>query len=109
VDVTVRQLGAITLPASGHAGDSVAVAVRPEKIKLYQAEPDAVTDAQIRFAARVDNIAYHGSDSLVFVQTEHGARLTATVQNSSRDSALPSRGARVWLTWAAQDTLLLSD
>jgi ABC-type Fe3+/spermidine/putrescine transport system ATPase subunit len=83
---------------------AVSVAVRPEKIKLYTAWPgDTVT----AFAAQVYHVAYYGNQTHVFVHTESGIELTATVQNTSRHGGTPMLGERLWVGWAPDDALVL--
>ncbi|MCP5155591.1 MAG: ABC transporter ATP-binding protein [Ectothiorhodospiraceae bacterium] len=102
--VEVGGLGALDLPVERHLPAEVGVAVRPEKVRIHAAAPD---DASLCFAATVDDVAYHGSESRIYVTTEAGARVTVTVQNASREREPVRRGERRWVSWSERDTLLL--
>jgi ABC-type Fe3+/spermidine/putrescine transport system ATPase subunit len=102
--IDVAQLGEIRVPATLSASGAVTVAVRPEKITLYAEQPAA---DMIAFPAQVMHIAYHGSESHVFVQTETGIEFTTTVQNANRQGLEPSLYTWVWIGWRPDDTLVL--
>jgi spermidine/putrescine ABC transporter ATP-binding subunit len=102
--IDVTGLGQVKIPAASMTSGAVSVAVRPEKIKLYTAWPgDTVT----AFAATVYHVAYYGNQTHVFVHTESGIELTATVQNTSRHGGTPMLGERLWVGWAPDDALVL--
>jgi ABC-type Fe3+/spermidine/putrescine transport system ATPase subunit len=102
--IDVTGLGQVKIPAASMTSGAVSVAVRPEKIKLYTAWPgDTVT----AFAAQVYHVAYYGNQTHVFVHTESGVELTATVQNTSRHGGTPMLGERLWVGWAPDDALVL--
>ena len=82
------------------------VAVRPEKVRMSKEKPEG---EKIALAAKVDNIAYHGSESRVFAMTDSGLTIMAASQNVRRDSPPPSLGERLWISWTAEDTLILPD
>jgi spermidine/putrescine ABC transporter ATP-binding subunit len=102
--IDVVQLGEMRVPATLTASGAVTVAVRPEKITLYAEPPPADL---IAFSAQVMHIAYHGSESHVFVQTESGIECTTTVQNPNRQGIEPSLHTWVWIGWRPDDTLVL--
>jgi spermidine/putrescine ABC transporter ATP-binding subunit len=107
VTVAVDGLGAMEVPYEGDAEGQVALAIRPEKLKLSPRKP---TGAGIKVQGRVVNLAYYGNASHVFLETESGISLTANVQNDTRDAeGALSVGDRTWITWRAADTLLLPD
>jgi hypothetical protein len=82
------------------------VAVRPEKVKIYTEQPAA---GSIAFPAKVMHIAYHGSESHIFVHTQAGVELTATIQNANRQDTIPSLHTWVWVGWQPADTLVLRE
>ena len=104
--IDVVGLGTMRIPATISASGTIAVAVRPEKMKLYTACP---SDDVIAFSATVHHIAYHGNQSHVLVYTQSGIELTATVQNLSRPGSMPRLDERLWIGWAPHDTLVLVD
>jgi ABC-type Fe3+/spermidine/putrescine transport system ATPase subunit len=104
--IDVAQLGEIRLPATHTAAGAVAVAVRAEKVKIYAERP---VDDTIAFFAKVIHLAYHGSESHVFVQTEAGVELTITVPHANPPATAPSLHAWVWVGWRPEDTLVLAD
>jgi spermidine/putrescine ABC transporter ATP-binding subunit len=85
----------------------IGVAVRPEKIRLFDSEPREA--GLIARAATVENISYHGAESRVSVRLPSGAALVAALQNDRRQFVPPQAGARLWAAWRAADTLLLPD
>ena len=104
--IDIADLGEIHVPAEVSASDDVGIAIRPEKMKLDLSPPTADT---ISFPATINNIAYHGSESHVFVKTESGIELTATVQNDSRQGFSASTNDPVWIGWMPEDTLILKE
>lgn len=81
-----------------------AVAVRPEKTRLSSARPGA---SLFSTRARIVNIAYHGKETVIFVEISKGIELSCTVQNTSRTQRLPELGDACWVGWNAEDVLLL--
>jgi spermidine/putrescine ABC transporter ATP-binding subunit len=104
--IDVAQLGEIRLPATRTAAGVVTVAVRAEKVTIYAERP---ADDTIAFFAKVIHLAYHGSETHVFVQTEAGVELTITVQHANPPGTVPSLHVWVWVGWRPEDTLILAD
>jgi ABC-type Fe3+/spermidine/putrescine transport system ATPase subunit len=104
--IDVAQLGEIRVPATVTATGALWVAVRSEKVKIYTEQP---ADGTIAFPAKVIHIAYHGSESHVFVHTQAGVELTATIQNANRQGTIPSLHMWVWVGWQPADTLVLRE
>ena len=48
-------------------------------------------------------------ESHLFLRTESGVDVAATIQNSSRGGARLRVGDRHWVGWSADDTLVLPD
>ena len=80
--------------------------MRPEKLRVFDSHPGADF---IGSDATLETVAYHGSESHLFLRTRAGVQLAATIQNSSRSSSRFAVGDRHWVGWAAGDTLVLPD
>ncbi len=88
-------------------GQQVAIALRPEKLRLATEKPAGVGENCL--AGRVGDIAYLGDVSLYRVRLDDGAVITASRANASRtaDGAIGWDDA-VWLTWSADAGVLLT-
>ena len=82
-------------------GAAVALAVRPERLRLAARRPDGIA-----VAATVASIGYQGGASLVHLTTTSGQVLKA--QMPSGDAAGYERGDAVWASWAAADAVLIA-
>ena len=105
--------GAATGPLRGLAcadakpGDTVWVALRPEKIRIGL-EPPPSTGENCA-VGRVENIAYLGDLSVYKVRLDTGLVLKATVANVTRLVERPiDWDDRVWLTWAPDAAMVLT-
>ncbi len=100
------QIGDITIPFADQAEGEVGIAIRPEKVRLNKLEPKEET---IRLQAKVKEVVYYGNESHVFLQTESGAAITADMKNSSRHAhAGIVKDDVLWVSWLAEDTLVLT-
>jgi spermidine/putrescine transport system ATP-binding protein len=90
------------LPADG---SSVTFAVRPEKMN-FRTPHDGEAELN-RFGATLREIVYAGATSTFLLADDAGSELKVFLQN--RDMAWPSIGARVELSWAPSDTILVSE
>ncbi|MDX1512929.1 MAG: ABC transporter ATP-binding protein [Gammaproteobacteria bacterium] len=104
--IGVEGLGEVRVPDPGALPERIGVAVRPEKVDVSRQRPDG--DA-VAFEATLMTMAYHGSESHLFFETEGGARIAVTLQNVSRTVARHEAGDRLWVSWAPSDTLLLGE
>ena len=102
----VEGLGALSVPHPEPVRGKVGVAVRPEKIRLSEARP---ADAGFSFEATVEDYAYYGSETHLFLVTAEGLRLSATVPNTDRGPVRVERGARRFVSWRPADTLVLTE
>jgi len=85
-----------------------AVAIRPEKIRIMYTVPDGAFENGA--AGTVIDIGYAGTMSLFKVRLEDGLVLKAAVMNEQRQSARTIQvNDRVWLSWAPDAGVLLSD
>ncbi|HSS66424.1 MAG TPA: ABC transporter ATP-binding protein [Gammaproteobacteria bacterium] len=105
-EVDVEGLGAVRLPPGRSLSGEIGIAVRPEKVKVSAERPQSEA---VAFEARLDNIAYHGSESHLFLTTDGGVRIAVTLQNDSRSVTRYQAGERLWVSWAPTDTLVLED
>ena len=105
--------GAATGPLRGLAcadakpGDTVWVALRPEKIRIGREPP--LSAGENCAVGRVENIAYLGDLSVYKVRLDSGLVLKATVANVTRLVDRPiDWDDRVWLTWAPDAAMVLT-
>jgi putrescine transport system ATP-binding protein len=85
-----------------------AVALRPEKVRIMYTVPDGAFENGA--AGTVTDIGYIGTMSLYKVRLHDGLMLKATVMNEQRQSARTIHvNDRVWLSWAPDAGVLLSD
>jgi spermidine/putrescine ABC transporter ATP-binding subunit len=104
-----RGLGKVELPHEGKAaGGSIAIAVRPEKLKISEGQPKAAK--AIKAEGKVRDVAYYGDTSHVVVRCNDELELSVNVQNDSRAGGSGvERGQKVWIHWAPEDTLVLTE
>ena len=105
----VPGLGTLVLPrrkpTHGKAGAEVAVAVRPEKVRLSESRPHT----GFAFEATVEDFAYYGSETHLFLVTVENVRFAATIPNTARGPIRSERGARRFVSWRPADTLILTE
>jgi putrescine transport system ATP-binding protein len=88
-------------------GDTVWVALRPEKIGISRA-PLASADANC-VAGAIFHVGYLGDISIYRVRLDNGFVMEATAANVSRVIEQPiGFGDRVWLSWTAQAGVVLT-
>ena len=106
IECDVRGIGRMELASTGLAGGSVAIAVRPEKLKITKAEPSS----GIRVPGTVRHVSYYGDTSHVEIAAADGLNLSVNVQNDTRlGGSGVERGQHVWVHWAPEDTLVLTE
>ena len=106
IECDVRGIGRMELATTGLAGGSVAIAVRPEKLKLSQTEPMS----GVRVHGTVRHVAYYGDTSHVEITAADGLNLSVNVQNDTRlGGAGVERGQAVWVHWSPEDSLVLTE
>ena len=106
VTVAVEKLGTLTVPCSTEASGNLHLAIRPEKLLVSETP---LPDHLLAFSGRVATFAYHGSESHVFVTTDSGVTLSATLPNRHRHSAAFEPGQKLWIGWEPEDTLVLTE
>jgi ABC-type Fe3+/spermidine/putrescine transport system ATPase subunit len=104
-----RGLGKVELPHSGKtAGGAIAIAVRPEKLKISEDQPKSAK--AIKAEGKVRDVAYYGDTSHVVVRCNDELELSVNVQNDRRAGGSGvERGQKVWIHWAPEDTLVLTE
>jgi putrescine transport system ATP-binding protein len=86
----------------------VAVALRPEKIRVMHSVPDGSFENGA--AGTVTDIGYLGTMSLYKVRLDDGLVLKAAVMNEQRQAARTIHvNDRVWLSWAPEAGVLLTE
>ncbi len=91
---------------SGAVGGEVGIAVRPEKLRLLRQPP---SEAGLMFKGTVQEVAYYGDVSFVFLSDEQGRTVSANLQNASRATgATIAVGDELWCSWQAEDAVLLT-
>jgi spermidine/putrescine ABC transporter ATP-binding subunit len=103
-----RGLGHVELPHDRGCTGDIAIAVRPEKLKISQAEPQS--PKVIKVEGKIRDVAYYGDTSHVVIAAANGLELSVNVQNESRaGGAGVERGQTVWVHWLPEDTLVLTE
>jgi putrescine transport system ATP-binding protein len=108
---TIMSADAGSLQAAGlngaGAGDTVWVAVRPEKVRISHAPPAAVAANCV--AGHVLSIGYLGDLSIYKVRLDNGFVMKVAAANMTRLIERPfGRDQRVWLSWAPDAGVVLA-
>jgi putrescine transport system ATP-binding protein len=101
-------VGTLRAAASSEAkvGDTVAVALRPEKVRIGRDVPPARVNA---VEGEVAEIGYLGDFSIYKVRLDDGFVLAAAAANVARMVERPvAIGDRVWLSWASDAGVVLT-
>jgi putrescine transport system ATP-binding protein len=102
-DVVHRVAHGIT----GYQGQTVAVAVRPEKIHLSAEAPG---DDHNRVQGVVKALSYFGGYTLYHLALPSGAMLKVNVENDTRQrEGAPVQGDHVWAHWLPTSQVVLKD
>jgi spermidine/putrescine ABC transporter ATP-binding subunit len=105
--IEAEGLGEIALPGDGRASGEVQLAIRPEKVRLSRQPPG---DGLIAAHGTIDQIAYFGDSSHVYVRTDGGLRITCNRANQSRVEETPlTVGEPCWVSWRPADCILLTE
>jgi ABC-type Fe3+/spermidine/putrescine transport system ATPase subunit len=100
-------VGLVDVPWDYPPTTDVALAVRPEKMRLYREEPEL---GWIRLPGKVAQVAYFGDNSQVFVETEQTGRVAVLRYNQSRSREEPFRaGTACWVAFEPSDGIVLTD
>ena len=106
IDCELKGVGRMELASDNLVGGQVAVAVRPEKLKIATSEPSTA----IRVQGKVRDVAYYGDTSHVVIEAADGLDLSVNVQNDTRlGGSGVERGQSVWVSWAPEDSIVLTE
>jgi len=110
-DVAIEDAGGRRYRAGAHAsakiGQKIAIALRPEKLRLAAAKPQGPDENCV--AGRIQDIAYLGDVSLYKVRRDDGSLMTASVANASRPTGRAlGWDDKVWLTWTPDAGVVLT-
>jgi len=90
-------------------GNACWVAIRPEKIRLH-VQPPEPGESRNQVQGTLEAITYLGAQSICHVRTTTGATLQVAVVLSRPDEAAAlNRGAVVWLSWAPDCQVVLTE
>ena len=102
-----KGLGKMEIASDKTVGGSFAIAVRPEKLKITTTEP---MSSAIRLQGKVRDVAYYGDTSHVLIEGKDGLDLSVNVQNDTRTGGVGvERGQSVWVHWASEDSIVLTE
>jgi putrescine transport system ATP-binding protein len=91
---------------SGFEGQSVAFAVRPEKVFISKEEP---TQHRNKVSGKIEDIAYFGSHSVFHVRLASGFKFMANFANQHRwASEGMTWGDQVWISWGDNEGVVLT-
>jgi ABC-type Fe3+/spermidine/putrescine transport system ATPase subunit len=108
VTCNAKAIGKLELPSDKSCSGAIAIAVRPEKLKIATAEPKGA--GVIKAKGEVRDVAYYGDTSRVVVAIKDGIDLDVNVQNEKRMGGTGiARGDKVWVHWSPDDTLVLTE
>ena len=103
-----KGLGAMELLCDKKVGSGVAIAVRPEKLKITRDRPKGAK--LISLEGTVRDVAYFGDTSHIVIEGRDGLDLSVNVQNDSRAGGSGvERGQKVWVHWAPEDSIILTE
>jgi putrescine transport system ATP-binding protein len=94
--------GELAVAGAAAEGAAVAVAVRPEKLRLGNGAANVLK-------AAVEDLAFRGEATTCRLRLRSGAALTLTLPNRERSAAaLPAPGVETEVSFAAEDAVLLA-
>ena len=106
LNIKTQLLGKLTIPHFERLSGELHLAVRPEKLRISS---EILPSSHFSFPGEVDAVVFHGSETHVYLKTDAGPLLCATLTNLSRSSVRPKRGERLWIGWVPEDTLIFLD
>jgi spermidine/putrescine ABC transporter ATP-binding subunit len=103
-----KGLGKMSVSTDKTCGDAIAIAVRPEKLRLTKEKPAGAKLMTVK--GKVRDVAYYGDTSHVVVSTADDLDLQVNVQNDTRTGgAGVERGQNIWVSWAPDDSIVLTE
>ena len=108
VTCEAKGIGNVEIASDAANGSAVTLAVRPEKLKIARTEPKAAS--VLKLQGKVRDVAYYGDTSHVVIEGNDGLNLSVNVQNESREGGSGvERGQKVWVHWAPEDSIVLTE
>ena len=111
IEVTSTETGGRLSALGKHgvvAGQSVCIAVRPEKMFISREAPQ--DDSDIRIKGVVDDFGYLGNLSLYRVRLESGKIILVSQQNRRRSSKrFVEWEEQIWISWRPRSSIVLTD
>ncbi len=111
IEVTSAEAGGQLSALGNHgvvAGQSVCIAVRPEKMFISREEPQ--DDSDIRVKGVVDDFGYLGNLSLYRVRLESGKIIQVSQQNRRRSAKrFVEWEEQIWISWRPRSSVVLVD
>jgi len=90
------------------AGDSVSIAVRPEKIFISDTRPDSGNDTCLHGV--VEDLGYFGNLSLYRIRLQTGKIVQVSAQNRRRSAErFLEWNDEVWISWQRQSAVVLTN
>ncbi|MDH4108381.1 MAG: ABC transporter ATP-binding protein [Gammaproteobacteria bacterium] len=90
------------------SGDSVSIALRPEKIFISQERPDAAEDTCLH--GIVEDLGYFGNLSLYRIRLSTGKIVQVSAQNRRRSAErFLEWNDEVWISWQRQSAVVLTE
>jgi len=112
LSVEATALGRVHVAAKIDAepGATVWIAVRPEKIRMAQAEPSGSqhTGRQNGLAATIVEIGYLGDLSIYKLQTDAGVPVRGAIANTGRPELALGWNDKVWLSFPPEAAIVLT-
>ena len=108
ISCEAKGIGKMSLTTDKTCGDTVAIAVRPEKLKISKTKP---TGAKLMtVSGKVRDVAYFGDTSQIVVTAADGLDLQVNVQNDTRTGGSGvERGQSIWVSWLPNDSIVLTE
>ena len=104
--LTVVQNVGCGLKLVGESSGEIGIAVRREKVRLDRAAPGG---ERVRLKGRIDEVAYYGNTSHLYLENATGVPLSVTMRNEARTTVpTVASGDELWMSWDAADTLVLT-
>ncbi len=108
ISCDAKGLGKIEIASDKAVGSSVSIAVRPEKLRISKGRPE--NKSVVKLEGTVRDVAYYGDTSHVVIEGKDGLNLSVNVQNDTRlGGAGVERGQKVWVQWAPEDSIILTE
>ncbi len=108
VTCEMKGLGSFDFAETRPCAGTVAIAVRPEKLKISKTEPKGAK--LIKTEGKVRDVAYYGDTSHIVVAARDGLDLSINVQNESREGGSGvERGQKIWVYWSPADSIILTE